>query len=140
MFEESKPEYIDPRTFHSGTPDHLRFLIQAARAVLGQVGNDDKAILLYEEEKNGAPHYKVHPVDLDQLLAEASFPCPKAADDEYEKGAGEPRPVPSALVMPDGNPIVSKPSLCDSCVHSLRRKIHGHCYGQPYTPLEEFNP
>ena len=74
--------------------------------------------------------------------------CPRDADLEWERQQAEagnprPRPFPSILVKPPKIPgaaaqlVVSKPSLCEGCVHWLGRALSGTCVGKAFTPLTE---
>ncbi len=63
--------------------------------------------------------------------------CPREADLEFQEQNNRPRPFPSTLVTPTGQMVVSKPGLCDGCVHRLQRGVNNHCYGLQFTPLTE---
>lgn len=79
------------------------------------------------------------------MFEKGEFQCPRDADAEWEAQNKAPRPFPSIMVARDlkdpasgkVSVVVSKPSLCDSCEHSLSRKLKGMCPGLRFTPLQQ---
>lgn len=78
------------------------------------------------------------------FFEKGEYQCPRDADGQWEnEHGGKPRPFPSIMVTADPRDpdsgrveiVVSKPSLCDSCVHGLSRKIAGHCIGLRFESL-----
>lgn len=67
--------------------------------------------------------------------------CPREADAIAEAN-GDPKAFPSMLFRPRAGTdtpevVVSRPSLCDSCVHRFARGVQGNCFNKQFERLPE---
>ena len=146
------PEYlpgdVDASTIHltidAPFRENLEGLIYMARV---KARTMNKVVLVYHELQQGAVVVEGVSPQVHEVIAVKDFEpdffnklvlqCPRAADIEFEEQQKKPRPFPSILVNPQGKVAVSKPSLCDSCVHRLQKGAFGHCHQLQFTPLAE---
>lgn len=128
-----KVNEIDPETIHlsidAPVRENLEGLISIAR-IRAQKFNC--YVMIYHDEVQG---YAVKSID-PFMFEKGAVQCPRQADLNYEEEFKKPRPFPSILIKPDGTVIVSKPSLCDSCVSRLSKTIFGCNNGNQFTELK----
>ena len=92
---------------------------------------NNKPYILFYEEVNGEPNYKVESKEWN-VFWNMEFTCPQDADLAYLNQFKTHRPVPSASIIPPGQPVIAKPNLCDTCEHKLARTLSNNCKGLTY--------
>ena len=106
----------------------------------------DELVDPFTQEYSTEVSEKLHYRDFEpEFFVNGHFQCPRDADLEWQEqqealtGKASPRPWPSIMVYPGptGAPeaVVANPSLCDGCMHRLRRAQVGQCYGLRYEPI-----
>ena len=139
---------IDPTTIHLNVDvpfvEHLASLVYQAKLKARMHG---KIVLVHHVEEvtpsdieGGSPTVTdlIRFRDYEKDFFDSGYhQCPRNADATWEELNKRPRPFPSILVDETGQVVVSKPSLCDSCVFGLQRKVQGHCDGRKFKALPE---
>lgn len=144
------PHEIDPEAFfvEVNVPflEHLEDLVQMGLELARERG---KVVLIYQDkEERETDEGVVYGQDViayrdyePDWFAKCTFNCPKDADDSWSAqnldsaGHPKPRPFPSMLITPQQGLVVSKPSLCEGCVHRVSRGVTGNCHGKAFEPL-----
>lgn len=128
-----KPNEIDPETIYltldAPVKENLEGLISIAKV---RALKFNCYVMIYHDEEQG---YAVKSIDT-FMFTKGSVQCPRQADANYEEEFKKPRPFPSILIKPNGEVIVSKPSLCNSCTFRLSKTIFGCNNGNQFTELE----
>lgn len=139
-------DQIDPSTLHLVVDqpflDHLEELTQRAVAI---AQFQQLIVLIHHqsvEEENQVKEKLVYRTYAPENFHKGLIRCPRDADALWEKQNQRPRYFPSILVEPRQplwsapEVVVSKPSLCEGCVHRLHRATQGDCHGLAYQALE----
>ena len=126
---------IDPESIHLNQDipirDNLEGLIQVAKLKARKEGSYIMISHGFDANGDESIHFKgMTPEEFEK----GYIWCPQQADLTYQEQNKKPRPFPSILVTPQGEVIVSKSSLCDGCVHRLRRSVFG-CVSVHFEPL-----
>lgn len=138
-------DQIDPATLHLVVDqpflEHLEELTQRAVAI---AQFQQLIVLIHHqtvEEENTTKEKLVYRTHAPEVFHKGLIRCPRDADALWEQQNGKPRYFPSILVEPTqplwSAPavVVSKPSLCEGCVHYLHRQTAGDCHGLAYQSL-----
>jgi hypothetical protein len=127
-----RPDEIDPNTITvQGDYPHLRDLLGGSIREASVQAKRQKAFFrIGYEERDGGPGIILQEIP-HAVFNDALYQCPRAFDID------EPSPLPTVLVTPEGDAVVSKPSLCDGCVHRLERGVTGNCYMRRFEALKE---
>ncbi len=133
---------IDPASIHVGKVSDMVTLLKGyiaaalqASALTGQVYQLYHAI----NPRTGEDSYKVSSKAESDFVKEL-ITCPQDADILFAQTQNKPRPLPSAVVQVkqrQATIIVSKPDLCDTCIHRLSRTVTNNCSGLRYKNISE---
>ncbi len=133
---------IDPASIHVGEAADMVSLLKAyisaalqASSLTGQIYQLFHAI----NPRTGEDSYKVNSKAESDFVKE-TITCPQDADILYAQTNNKPRPLPSAVVQVkqrEALVIVSRPDLCDTCIHRLSRAVTNNCSGLRYKNISE---
>ena len=126
------PHEIDPETIHVTLDYPVQETLEGAAQLAGMTARTYKKYVMvnYDDETSSLKIKSSDP----EMFHKGFFQCPRDADAHTEPLTG-PRPTPSILACPDGSVVVSKPSLCDSCIWRLQRAVKGNCHGNRFELL-----
>ena len=125
-------DQIDPSTFRVNVNADLRTTLEDVKELIRQTAktSGQYVFLHYDETKE-----QLHIVSRERDLFESDLmQCPQAADERFEFTCKSPRKLPSMVAKPNGEVIVSKPSLCDTCQWKVHKASTGSCLSKQYTP------
>lgn len=128
------PEELQAKDIHlpAGAAGDVRSQLEEAKQAMRVTAVVRKVfVLINHEEENGKHQIRARGVP-EKDFSESVFQCPRAADIEFQKQAGIPRPFPSMMATPAGEIVVSKPELCDDCTWRLFKGVNGNCDGKRY--------